>query len=186
MQLPAVTEGVLVNMNRNYYTTSSALTKVLALILVLVIALASYTVATEINRAHAETVTTNAWILCKDYVMIRMWPSKRATEVGQLDPCDEIEIDGKTKDGFAHIVEPVDGWVWAGNIVFSEPEQIGSLAFVTAKNRLACRRWVDGPQVESRPWVINGSEVRVFYMCDEWAVTSRGYVRSEWLEVEEP
>lgn len=172
-------------MNRNHYTTSCGKRAIMILMAVLLVVV-SYHAAYAINRAHAETVTTNAWILCKDYVMIRMWPSKRATEVGQLDPCDEIEIDGKTKDGFAHIVAPVDGWVWAGNIVFSEPEQIGSLAFVTAKNRLACRRWVDGPQVESRPWVINGSEVRVFYMCDEWAVTSRGYVRSEWLEVEEP
>lgn len=172
-------------MNRNHYTTSCGKRAIMILMAVLLVVV-SYHAAYAINRAHAEAVTTNAWILCKDYVLIRMWPSKRATEVGQLDPCDEIEIDGKTKDGFAHIVAPVDGWVWAGNIVFSEPEQIGSLAFVTAKTRLACRRWVDGPQVESRPWVINGSEVRVFYMCDEWAVTSRGYVRSEWLEVEEP
>ena len=176
----------MTKISTNHYTTKPALTKALIVILAAVLLFASYTVATEIDRAHAETVYATGYILCKDYVIIRQWASRHATEIGQLDPCDTVEIDGKTKDGFAHIVEPVDGWVWAGNIVFSQPEQIGSLAFVTAKNRLACRRWVDGPHVESRPWVINGSEVRVFYMCDEWAVTSRGYVRSEWLEVEEP
>lgn len=183
MQLQAVTEGVLVNMNRNYYTTSSALTKVLALILVLVIAMASYAVATEINRAHAETVYAKQWIICKDYVLIRQWPSRRAPECGQLDPGDDIEIDGKTKDGFAHIVSPVDGWVWAGNIVSSQPEKVECKAYVTANKRLYCRRWVDGPTVDSKPYLINGSKVHVYWMNDEWAVTNRGYVRSEWLEM---
>ena len=160
-------------MTRRYYITSSALTKVLTLILAFVIALAAYTVATEINRAHAETVYTKQWIICKDYVIIRNWPSRKATEGGQLDPGDEIEIDGKTKDGFAHIVSPVDGWVWAGNIVSSQPEKFECKAFVTAKKRLYCRRWVDGPTVDSKPYLVNGSEVRVFWMNDEWAVTNR-------------
>ena len=170
-------------MTRRYYITSSALTKVLTLILAFVIALAAYTVATEINRAHAETVYTKQWIICKDYVIIRNWPSRKATEGGQLDPGDEIEIDGKTQDGFAHIVSPVDGWVWAGNIVSSQPEKVECKAFVTAKKRLYCRRWVDGPTVDSKPYLVNGSEVRVFWMNDEWAVTNRGYLRSEWLEM---
>lgn len=170
-------------MTRRYYITSSALTKVLTLILAFVIALDAYTVATEINRAHAETVYTKQWIICKDYVIIRNWPSRKATEGGQLDPGDEIEIDGKTKDGFAHIVSPVDGWVWAGNIVSSQPEKVECKAFVTAKKRLYCRRWVDGPTVDSKPYLVNGSEVRVFWMNDEWAVTNRGYLRSEWLEM---
>jgi hypothetical protein len=171
-------------MIRGYYTTYSAFTKVLTLILVVLICLASYIVGTELNRVHAETVYAKQYILCKDYVIIRNWPSRSATEAGQLDPCDEIEIDGKTKNGFAHIVSPTDGWVWAGNIVGSQPEKTDCLAFVTAK--LACRRWVDGPQIESRPWLYCGSEIRVFYISDEWAVTSRGYVKSEWLEVEVP
>ena len=58
--------------------------------------------------------------------------------------------------------------------------------YVTAKNRVACRRWVDGPQAEinGKPsWLVNGSEVKIFYMSEEWACTSRGYIKSEWLEV---
>lgn len=165
------------------FTKKSPISKALIVILVAVLGLAGYTVETEINRALAEATTTSAWILCKDYVLIRMWASRKAQEVGQLDPCDPIEIDGKTANGFAHIVSPVDGWVWAGNIVFSEPVEVNEKYTVVARNRVACRRWCDGPQVESRPWLISGSEVRVYYMSDEWAVTARGYVRTEWLEL---
>ena len=170
-------------MNRIYYTTSSPLTKVLVLILAVVLLFASYTVATEIDRAHAETVYATGYILCKDYVIIRQWASRHATEIGQLDPCDTVEIDGKTKDGFAHIVAPMDGWVWAGYITFSEPQKIDAPGVVTAKKRVAARRWCDGPNVDSKPWLISGSEVRIYWMCDDWALTNRGYVKSEWLEV---
>ena len=172
-------------MNHNYCSKKSVFSKVLSLILALVLLLASYTIANEVNKAHAETVYATEYILCKDYVIIRQWANRHATEVGQLDPGDEIEIDGKTKDGFAHIVSPTDGWVWAGNIVFSPVEKVDRLAYVTARKRLAARRWVDGPNVESKPWLITGSEVRVYYMDSEWAVTNRGYLKVEYLEVEE-
>jgi hypothetical protein len=171
-------------MNRIYYTTSSPLTKVLVLILAAVLLFASHTVATEIDRAHAEEITTPGFILCKSYVVIRQWASKRATEIGQLDPAEPIEIDGRTKDGYAHIVEPCDGWVWAGYITFSEPQKIDAPGVVTAKKRVAARRWCDGPNVDSKPWLISGSEVRIYWMCDDWALTNRGYVKSEWLEVD--
>lgn len=172
-------------MNRIYYTTSSTLTKALVLILAAVLLFASYTIATEIDRARAEEITTPGYILCKDYVIIRQWGSRHAVEIGQLDPCDEVEVDGRTKDGFAHIVAPMDGWVWAGNIVFSPVEEVNRPAYVTAKKRVACRKWCDGPQIDEKPWMITGSECRVYYMDSEWAVTSRGYVKVEYLEVEQ-
>ena len=172
-------------MNRSYYTTFSPFTKALIVILAALLLFASYTVATEINRAHAETVFATQYILCKNYVLVRMWPSRKATEVGQLDPGDEVEIDGKTKDGFAHIVSPTDGWVWAGNIVHNPVEKVDRPAYVTAKKRVACRKWCDGPQIDEKPWMITGSECKVYFMDSEWAVTSRGYVKVEYLEVEQ-
>jgi hypothetical protein len=166
-----------------YYNTSLA-KRIAMIVICIAVGLASYNIASRINDAHAETVTTTGYVMCKSYVMIRMWPSRKAQEIWQLDPCDTVEVDGQTKDGFAHIVEPVDGWVWAGNLVFSEPEKVGKTAYVTANKRVACRRWVDGPQVESRPWLINGSGVQVFYMSADWACTSRGYIKAEYLEVD--
>lgn len=132
---------------------------------------------------QAEEVYAKGWILCKDYVFIRMTPDKGAIEVGRLDPGDEIEIDGETSNGFAHIVSPCDGWVWSGNVTFSQVEKVDDRMVVCAKKKVACRRWIDGPQISGRKWALNGTEVTVFYMSDEWAVTSRGYIQSEWLEV---
>ena len=169
-------------MNRRYYTTFSPFTKALVLILAAVLLFASYTIATEINRAHAETVYATGYILCKDYVIIRQWASRHATEIGQLDPCDEVEVDGRTKDGFAHIVAPMDGWVWAGNIVFSPVEEVNRPAYVTAKKRVACRKWCDGPTVDERPYLITGSEVKIYWLSQDWAITHRGFVKTEWLE----
>ena len=169
-------------MNRMYCNTNSALTKVLVIVLAAVLLFASYTVATEIDRAHAEEITTPGFILCKSYVLIRMAPSRKAPEIGQLDPAELIEIDGKTTDGFAHIVAPCDGWVWAGYITFSEPKQVNTAATVTAPKRVYCRKWCDGPQVEERPYLISGSEVKVYWLSNDWAITNRGFVRTEWLE----
>ena len=139
--------------------------------------------AVAIVASQAEEVYAKGWILCKNYVIIRTTPSRNATPAGQLDPGDEIEIDGETDSGFAHIVSPCDGWVWAGNITFAKVEKVNDIMVVVARKQVACRRWIDGPQISGREWAQNGTEVKVFYMSDEWAVTSRGYIQSEWLEV---
>ena len=65
--------------------------------------------------------------------------------------------------------------------------EVGENYVCVAKSRVACRRWVNGPQIEDngRPrWLVNGSNVSVFYIAEGWAVTSRGYIQSEWLEVD--
>ena len=164
-----------------YFNTSLA-KKIVLIAICIAVALASYNIASRINDAHAETVTTTGYIMCKSYVLIRMWPSRKAQEVGQLDPCDTVEIDGRTKDGYAHIVAPCDGWVHAGYIVFSEPKAVNATATVTAPKRVACRKWCDGPTVDERPYLITGSEVKVYWLSQDWAITNRGFVKTEWLE----
>ena len=162
--------------------TKSLLTKGLILTLALVLSVVAYAVATEINRARAESVTTKAWVLSSTYVNIRMGASKKAPIVGQLDPGDDLEIDGKVDGWFAHIVAPVDGWIHSGYLTFSKPKQVNQTYTVTAKKRLMCRRWIDGPKVAEKPYLINGSEVKVLWISSEWACTNRGYLKSEWLE----
>lgn len=167
-----------------YYTTHKHIRKPLIFLLALALAVTVFTANYHGIRARAEDSTTTAWALCKSYINIRLWPSKEATAVGFLDPCDSVEVDGRTKNGFAHIVEPLDGWVYAGYLTFSEPKAVGETYTVVARRRVAARRWVDGPQMGTKPWLINGSEVQVLYMSEDWALTSRGYVKSEWLEVD--
>lgn len=170
-------------MHHKNYTTYRPLTKALSLILVAVALFAGYAIGTEINRVHAESVYATEYILCRTYTNIRMWPSRSATEIGRLDPGDTVEIDGRTKDGWAHIVAPCDGWVHAGYLSASEPRKVDQTGVVVARNRVAARRWIDGPQVDEKPWLINGSEVTIYWMSDDWACTSRGFIQSEWLEV---
>ena len=66
-------------------------------------------------------------------------------------------------------------------MVTEEPVQVYEQYICVAKKRVACRKWIGGPQT-SMPWLKNGSDVDVFYMADGWAITSRGYIQSEWLE----
>lgn len=135
--------------------------------------------------ARAEEVTTTGWVMCKSYLNVRMAPSKTAMEVGRLDPGDAVELDGRTKDGWAHIVGGDfggDGWIWAGYIVFDEPAEVNDRYTVTG-SRVACRKWTDGPQIPGREWILGGSEVKVYWISDEWALTSRGYIMSQYLEV---
>lgn len=170
-----------------YSTTSMNKTqvRVITIVLAAMILICAWHVGGALVWARAEEEsTTTAWALCKPgtYVNIRLWPSKKAAEVGYLDPCDKVEVDGRVKDGFAHIVEPLDGWVYAGYLTFSEPKAVNANYIVVARKRVATRRWIDGPQMGTRPWLINGSELTVYYISEDWAITSRGFVRSEWLE----
>lgn len=166
------------------YSTFFRARKALAILAALILAIGVFFTSYAGIRARAEETTAYAWALCKTYINIRLWPSTEATAVGYLDPCDRVEVDGRTKSGFAHVVYPVDGWVYAGYLTFSEPQAVGEKYIVVAPRRVAARRWVDGPQMGTKPWLINGSEVTVLYMSEDWALTTRGYVKSEWLEVD--
>lgn len=127
------------------------------------------------------------WIMCKpgSQVNVRRTPSENGQIIGFLEAGDSFETDGSSVNGFirAYGVGESDGYIWCGNVVTEEPEECFEQYVCVAKTRVACRRWIDGPQT-SLPWLKNGSNVQVFYIADSWACTSRGYILSEWLEVD--
>lgn len=136
------------------------------------------------GSAMAET----RWILCADYVNVRMNPSKKSREVGQLDVGDDFETDGVIRNGFIRVIgigEYGVGWVYAGFTSDEKPEKVDERRVCVAKRRVACRRWVNGPRIGGKTgWLYNGSSVKVYYRTSKWSVTSRGYISSEWLEVD--
>ena len=138
--------------------------------------------------AKSEEKEVTAWIMMKpgDCVNLRMTPSRKGREVGLLEPGDSFTTDGKVKDGFVHVLDrgDCDCWVYAGYVVFEEPEEIMEQYIVCSNSRVACRRWMDGELVARHPWAVNGSELTVFFMADGWACTSRGYMKAEYLEVD--
>ena len=135
-------------------------------------------------RAKAEESGCVCWVMCKSYVVVRRTPSKSGQEVGYLECGDWFRTDGTSSNGYIRVSgvgEYGEGWVYSGYVVTEEPEAVFSTYTCVARKRVACRRWMGG-DYESLPWLNNGSTVQVLYMADGWALTSRGYIRSEWLE----
>lgn len=126
------------------------------------------------------------YIICnpKSYVCVRRSPRKGAEETGRLDFGDNIFTDGKKKNGFIHVIditEDSEGWVFAGNVISDKPEQLmNAWANVAATGRVMSYRWVNGAK---NNWIQVGTQVVVYAMSDEWAVTDRGYIRTQYLEV---
>ena len=173
-------------MNSTKYCITShkkTLLVVFVALVFIITALITYTVS------MADTGAT-AWALCKPgaQVNIRRSASKKSEICGFLEVGDEFRTDMKTKNGFLHVIgmgEYGEGWVYLGFVSTEKPEPVFENYCVIAKNRVACRRWCDGPQVAGKlGWIYNGSDVTVFYTGDGWAVTSRGYIRSEFLEAD--
>jgi hypothetical protein len=157
----------------------------LRVILILVVLAA--TVALAIAGRAEETVTR--WALCKpgDRVNLRLEPSKSSRSVGWLECGDSFQTDGTKKKGWIRVLDAgeCECWIYSGYVAEDEPEAVFENYVCVAKKWVACRRWVNGPQVNGKlRWLHNGSSVNVFYIAGKWAVTSRGYIRSEWLEVD--
>lgn len=125
----------------------------------------------------------NAWALCKTYVNIRMHPSTKSMSVGRLYCGDGIETDGVYKDGWMHCInllcEMDEGWIYAGYMTDNEPEQIDTECKINANGRVALRNQVNGDRIA---WIQPGGKINVLWKSDEWSLTSRGYIKTEFLE----
>jgi len=147
-------------------------------------------VALIVIRAGAEEKPISCWILCKpgSQVNIRRTPGKDGIIDGFMEVGDEFRTDGTTRNGYVKAIgigENGTGWIYCGFVVTDKPEASFENYVCVARNRAACRRWCDGPQISGRiGWLYNGSSVQVFYRSDEWCVTNRGYIKTAWLEVD--
>lgn len=134
--------------------------------------------------AVAEDMETyKCWVICKpeDYVNVRKSPSKRAAITGYAISGYEFETDWVERSGFLHILgvtEYGDGWISKNYVVFTEPVVIDRQMTVKGKGRVALRKGVDGRRIG---WIRPGQTLTVYTMDCEWAVTSRGFIRAEYL-----
>ena len=133
-----------------------------------------------VGTAFAETEPV--WILCQpdSYVNIREKPSGRSNSVGYAECGDVFETDGKTKGGFLHVIAAIEageGWISLGYVVYEQPVYVGYKMIVNSKGRVNARKTIDGKR---RCWVYPGDIVTVYWMAD-WAVTNRGFIKSEYL-----
>lgn len=170
----------------NYITTHRTNT-IIFFVIAVILFIVAFNVGTALIAAGAEDQLIRCWILCKpgDYVNVRRTPSYSGMEVGRLDCGDWFLTDAESKNGFIRcygIGEYGEGWVFAGYVSTEPVQAVGERFVCVAPNRVACRRYMNGPKT-ANPWLKNGSFVQVFTMADGWACTSRGYIRSEYLEV---
>lgn len=147
----------------------------------------------EVGIAEAEDVFPEddgqdvLYVICTkdDYVNIRLKPGRKGRACGYLEPGDAVHTDGKRKNGYVHCVnlhtEAGDGWIHSGYLVEDRPEYVDADYTVVSRGRLAARKYVGGKRVR---WLKPIETVHVYYMSDEWAVTNRGYVKSNYLERE--
>ena len=147
--------------------------------------------AVIIFACRAEDTTITCWALCQpgDHVNLRREPKKDSAEVGWLECGDSFQTDGESRNGWIRVLDAGDCecWIYSGYVIEEQPEKVGENYVCVARDRVACRRWVDGPQIRINghlSWLKNGSTVSVFYIAGDWAVTSRGYIKAEWLEVD--
>lgn len=122
------------------------------------------------------------WILCQpdSYVNVRARPTSRSEETGYLECGDSVETDGRKKNGFLHVfpsTEAGEGWISIGYIIYEEPERVWKEMMVVAKGRVNARKTVGGKR---RVWVKPETIVMVYWMGD-WAVTNKGFIKSEFL-----
>lgn len=161
--------------------------KIVAFIAILLVAGIIGFVIGSVTGAAEEQLAT-CWAMCKpgSRVTVRMTPSKKGVELGWLECGDDFLTDGESKNGWIRCygIGETSGWVYSGYVCTEKPEIIGERYVCVAKKQVACRRWMGGPRIKGKAgWIKNGQFCQVFMIADGWAVTNRGYIRSEWIEV---
>lgn len=151
--------------------------------------LAALIVFSAVVIARAEGDEVQRWVLCKPKtrVNLRLEPRKDSKSVGWLECGDEFLTDGTKRGNWLRVLDAGECqcWIYAGYVVTEAPEEVNENYVCVARNQVACRRWVDGPKIDGkRGWLKNGRDVKVFCIAGEWAITERGYIRAEWLEVD--
>lgn len=157
------------------------------IIIFLLIILALLFNAYFLVKGTAEEINeTECWILCQpdSFVNARMNPKKKSMELGRLECGDKIYTDGKVKNGFLHCYgftfEAGEGWVHKGYVVYDEPYYpIIQNTKITSNGRVAARKTINGKR---RCWLKDGQEIKVYMTSDEWSVTNKGFVKTEFIE----
>lgn len=128
------------------------------------------------------------WVMCRpeSEVLIRKKPDKRAEVTGYAVCGDRFRTDWTEKDGFIHVTdvgnEYGEGWISARYLFGMEPVRIDGPATVRSNGRVAVRKYPGGKR---SGWVTDGTVITVYCIAEEWAVTSKGYIQTRYLEVGE-
>lgn len=123
------------------------------------------------------------WVLCQpdSYINIRESPSKNSKVGGYAFCGDRFTTNEETKNGYMLVYAPIEqgyGWIKKGYLVFSEPREVNVETYIAAKGRVNARKTIDGKR---RMWLKPGDDIFVYWASD-WAVTNKGFVKTEYIE----
>lgn len=133
----------------------------------------------------AERLQEECWILCQpdSCVTLRSGAGKNKPEFGACQCGDKLWTDNMIRNGFIHVLEvpaeESEGWISNRYVIMDKPEEMNQVMQIRADGRVACRKWIGGPV---KAWIMPGDQLTVWWMSESWAVTSRGYIKSEFLE----
>lgn len=134
--------------------------------------------------SSAERIQEEVWVLCMpdSEVNVRERPKKTGEIFGGAMCGACMWTDNVKKNGYIHVLdlaaESDTGWISARYVVYDEPVEVNAVMEIRSDGRVACRRWING---KINSWIMNGDRLTVYWMSPSWAVTSRGYIRSEFL-----
>ena len=149
--------------------------------------LAVIAIAVGVSCGRSEDALATCWAMCKpgSKVTVRSEPKKDSAERGYLECGDSFQTDAEEEDGWIRCYGIGEGgWVFCGYVATEKPVEVGERYVCVANVRAACRKWIGGPQIDGYEWIKNGQTCQVFVTDGEWAVTNRGYIKMEWLEVD--
>lgn len=128
----------------------------------------------------------SVWVLCQpdSFVYVREFPKRGADCAGYGYLGDRLTTDGRTKNGYLHIIGfECGGWIHKGFVTDCPVIVREYDAEIVSKGRVACRRYIGGTR---RRWLKKGETVTVYASADDWSITSQGFVMSQFLrEIQE-
>lgn len=144
------------------------------------------------NAAAAEEEIGELWILCRpeSNVSMRMNASKSSKVLLYANCGESYLTDFEKKGEYVHVIilendgeDEYDAWVSEKYVVYDEVYVFGKedyeMAEVVSNGRVATRSNVNGSLID---WLRNGSNVKLYAYSDEWSITNRGYIMTEFLD----
>jgi len=152
--------------------------------ILLMVAVVAAAVLVTTPASADDTITM--YCICTDSrVNVREQPSTKAHIGGYLEFGWDVQVSGEVKDKSGTTWYRIDGMTEAGTgyvcsnyLITSKPEKVNLEATVRASGRVATYKRVDGKR---KGWAKAGSKLTISVYSDDWCLTNKGYIRTEYL-----
>ena len=127
------------------------------------------------------------YVICKpgSEVNVRARPELHSPIAGTKYFGDAVIVD-REKNGFAHITnlfsEYSDGWIYKGLLTEDKPVEVYQEAQIMADGIVFGRKYCGGKIIHK---LKDGTVVIVYAVGKEWCVTNKGYIKTEFLTINE-